>query len=261
FRLRLQHPALQPFPRARHALQAGDAPVPVGIETLDAFAHALAMRRRVGAAPARVVVDVARLHQQLHVLLVLDARDPVLAEAGDAALAAALQEVVAPGGGGAPERAPGEVALVVDVRRIRVVVAPGVVLGGTRLLFAEQADPRVAEAAVAHAERVGPVGAVPRGRHAARLAEPAFIHDFVGRRAEPGHLDPHPARVRQRDHQFPGPGVVLQFLRQYPGDAGVGLLQGGTIGHQRTVARGQCDRLVVHPDPDDIALLAEDADL
>ena len=221
-------------------------------------------RRRGGTRTVLVVVQVAvrgRAHEGVAVVLARGAFRPVLAIALHALAPAVGEEIVAPGRRlRPPEAAPGHRAFVVDVGRIRVVVATRIVLGIARFALAEQADPVVAEASVAHTEVVRVEAAIPARTQADGLAELALVGDLEGRGAEAGDLDAHAPRIGQGDHQRADERMELQLVRNQPLDGGIGLFQGGAVRHQRSVARGQRQHLVVDPDPDDLALLAQDAD-
>ena len=112
------------------------------------------------------------------------------------------------------------------------MVATRIVLGIARFLLAEQADPVLADAAMANTEILGVVSAIPGRAQADGVTELAFVRDLVRRGPVTGHLDADTACVGQGDHEFADEGVVLQFARQDAGDLGVGLRQRGTIRHR-----------------------------
>ena len=114
---------------------------------------------------------------------------------------------------------------------------------------------------MANAELLGVMAAIPGGAQADGVTELPFVRDLVGRCAEAGHLDAHAARIGQGDHQRADEGMELQFARDQALELRVRAFKRGSVRHQRPVSRGQGVHLVVHPHPDDIALLAEDADL
>ena len=93
------------------------------------------------------------------------------------------------------------------------------------------------------------------------MAELAFVRDLVRGGLEPGHLDAHAPRIGQGDHQRADEGMELQFARDQALELRIRAFKHGSVCDRRPVARRQCQHLVVHPYPDDAALLAEDTDL
>ena len=153
-------------------------------------------RLRHALVPGRL--DIGGIHEARRVFIRLDAVDPVIADALDAAsLAAGPIELVGEPDRRAPEGAPGEFALITDVCGIRVVVTPFVVLGRARLGITEQSDPRVSETPMAYAELIGAVAAVPG---AGQL--PGVIELLLGR-SHPGGRGCGSARSCRRRGRAP----------------------------------------------------------